>query len=134
VPHGQFAKVVPEACGIVCKALNAAGVQGAGRQVAVYLNFSEGRFDLEIGAEVRSAIASLGEVVASALPAGEAATTTHFGPYSGLGQAHDAFRRWSASQNLALDGRCWEMYGHPLPEWNSDPSKIRTDVFYLLKR
>jgi hypothetical protein len=31
-----------------------------------------------------------------------------------------------------LAGPNWEVYGHWQDEWNSDPSKIRTDVFYLL--
>jgi hypothetical protein len=31
-----------------------------------------------------------------------------------------------------LAGPNWEVYGHWTDEWNSDPAKIRTDVFYLL--
>jgi hypothetical protein len=31
-----------------------------------------------------------------------------------------------------LAGPQWEIYGHWLPEWNKDPSQIRTDVYYLL--
>jgi len=36
-------------------------------------------------------------------------------------------------QGRPLAGANWELYGHWLDEWNSDPSKIRTDIFYLLK-
>jgi hypothetical protein len=32
-----------------------------------------------------------------------------------------------------LAGPNWEIYGHWLDEWNNDPAKIRTDVFYLLQ-
>jgi hypothetical protein len=32
----------------------------------------------------------------------------------------------------ALAGPNWEVYGHWKDEWNSDPTKICTDVFYLL--
>ena len=35
---------------------------------------------------------------------------------------------------LALAGPNWEIYGHWVDEWNRDPSKIRTDVFYLIKK
>jgi hypothetical protein len=31
-----------------------------------------------------------------------------------------------------LAGPNWEVYGHWKDEWNSDPSKICTDVFYLV--
>jgi hypothetical protein len=37
------------------------------------------------------------------------------------------------AQGHELAGPSWEVYGHWLDEWNSDPRKIRTDVFYLLK-
>jgi effector-binding domain-containing protein len=33
-----------------------------------------------------------------------------------------------------LTGPSWEIYGHWQPEWNSDPSQIRTDVFYQVTR
>ena len=32
-----------------------------------------------------------------------------------------------------LAGPNWEIYGHWVDEWNRDPTKIRTEVFYLLK-
>jgi effector-binding domain-containing protein len=62
------------------------------------------------------------------------ATTVHFGPYQRLGDAHAAIRQWCAEQGHALMGTCWEIYGHWEEIWNSDPSKIRTDVFHLLER
>ncbi|MDB5328046.1 MAG: Bacterial transcription activator, effector binding domain, partial [Phycisphaerales bacterium] len=33
----------------------------------------------------------------------------------------------------AMAGPNWELYGHWDQSWNDDPSKIRTDVYYLLK-
>jgi effector-binding domain-containing protein len=131
-PRNQLSKVVPEACGLVWNAIKAAGAQG-GRHVALYLGASEGLVSVEIGAEVASPFPGHGEVVASATPAGEVATAAHFGPYGSLGRAHDAIKKACSLRDLPLDGRSWEVYGHWLPEWNSDPSKIRTDVFYLIK-
>jgi hypothetical protein len=54
------------------------------------------------------------------------------GPYGGLGAAHQALRDWCAANARTPAGVSWELYGHWLPEWNADPSKVRTDVFYLL--
>ena len=33
----------------------------------------------------------------------------------------------------ALAGPNWEIYGHWQEDWNEDPAKIRTEVFYLLE-
>jgi effector-binding domain-containing protein len=111
----------------VCSAPNRS--RGAGRHVAVYL---DDQINLEVGAEVDAPFAGHGEVVGSATPSGPVATTTHYGPYRQLGEAHEAIRRWCASKGYRLAGPSWEVYGHWEDEWNSDPTKIRTDVFYLL--
>ena len=126
----DLSKVVPEACGTVWNVVRAQQIAGAGRHIAVYLN---GNIDLEVGVELETPFAGYGEVVGSATPAGTVATTTHFGPYGRLHEAHDAIRQWCADQGHTLAGPSWEIYGHWVDEWNSDPSKIRTDVFYLLK-
>jgi len=60
------------------------------------------------------------------------ASTTHLGPYAGLGAAHDAIHQWCRANNHRLAGPSWEIYGHWDPEWDADPSRIRTDVYYLL--
>ena len=72
-------------------------------------------------------------MVRSATPAGAVAWTTHLGPYAGLGAAHDAVHRWSAANGRKLAGPRWEVYGHWQEEWSSSPSRIRTDVYYLLE-
>jgi effector-binding domain-containing protein len=61
------------------------------------------------------------------------ATTVHLGPYQKLGEAHGAIKEWCARNGYALASPKWEIYGHWLEEWNKDPSKILTDVFYLLR-
>lgn len=130
---GRLGPVVQEACGTVWNALKAAGVKGAGRHVSVYLGRSGGQVDMEVGVEVPAPIGPHGEVFDSTTPAGEVATVTHFGPYGGLADAHNAIRDWCAANGRSTGAASWEVYGHWLPEWNQDPSKIRTDVFYLLK-
>jgi effector-binding domain-containing protein len=126
----QLSQVIPQACGEVWNAIRASGVQGAGRNVAVYL---DNEMNLEIGVELDVPLAAIGGVIPSKLPSGTVATTTHLGPYHGLGNAHQAVIEWCKSQGHELVRPCWETYGHWVEEWNQDPSKIRTDVFYLLK-
>ncbi len=126
----ELSKVVPEACGIVWAVLRAQRISGAGRHVAVYL---DDQINLEVGVELNLPFAGHGEVVASALPAGMVATATHFGPYPNLCKTHQAIRDWCAKHGHLLAGPNWEIYDHWTEEWNRDASKIRTDIFYLLK-
>jgi effector-binding domain-containing protein len=78
-------------------------------------------------------VAVSGELVSSQLPAGNVATTTHFGPYQLLGNAHAAIVDRCHADGHTMAGLNWELYGHWIDEWNHDPAKIRTDVYYLLK-
>ena len=125
----QLSRVVPEACGIVWNVLRANGVTGAGRHVAVYWDCE---INLDVGVEMPTPFAGCGEVVGSATPAGPVATTIHYGPYQQLHAAHEAIRHWCMASGYPLAGPNWEIYDHWKDEWNRDPSKVRTDVFYLL--
>src|SRR5262245_36951022 len=125
----ELSKVVPAACGTVWNVIRSQQVSGAGRHVAVYLDC---QINLEVGVELDGPFAGHGEVVVSATPPGLVATTTHFGPYQQLHQAHEAIRNWCAANGQVLAGPGWEGYGHWKDEWNSDPTKIRTAVFCLI--
>jgi effector-binding domain-containing protein len=125
----ELPKVVPEACGIVWNLIKAQQISGAGRHVAVYY---DDQINLEVGVELSSPATVSGELIRSSTPAGRVATTTHFGPYQLLHEAHRAIRDWCAAEGHATAGTNWEIYGHWLDEWNRDPTKIRTDFFYLL--
>ena len=54
------------------------------------------------------------------------------GPYQRLGEAHMAIPDWCTSHGHTRAGPNWELYGHWKEAGNTDPSQIRTDVFYLL--
>lgn len=125
----ELAKVVPAACGTVWEVVRSQQLRGAGRHVALYLDCE---INLEVGVELDGPFAGHGEVVPSATPAGLVATTTHLGPYHLLHGAHEAIRRWCDANGHTFAGPSWEVYGHWDEAWNTDPSKIRTDVFYLL--
>ena len=121
--------VVPEACGKVWALVKSQGIAKAGRLVAVYL---DSQINLEVGVELDSPIVGAGDLIGSAIPAGRVAAMTHFGPYQRLPAAHTAIRLWCATHGHALAGPNWELYGHWRDEWNQDPSKIVTEVVYLL--
>ncbi|MBP3957812.1 GyrI-like domain-containing protein [Gemmata sp. G18] len=125
----ELSKVVPDACGVVWSALRAQQVAGAGRHVAIYL---DDQINLEVGVELDAPFAGYGEVVGSVTPGGLVATTTHYGSYGRLNEAHDAIHLWCGSNGHRLTGPRWEVYGHWQDEWNNDPTKIHTDIFHLL--
>jgi effector-binding domain-containing protein len=124
----ELSRVVPHCCGLVWNVVRAQQAQ-AGRHVAIYW---DGSIRLEVGVELDGPFAEEGEVVRSATPAGPVAWATHLGPYGGLGVAHDTVRQWCRTNDRRLAGPNWEIYGHWQSEWNTDPSQIRTDVYYLL--
>jgi len=129
VPAKELAQFVPAACGEVWSFIRAAGLPRPGRHLALYL---DAQGSVEVGAEVSEPFASNERVHCSQLPAGRAATTVHFGPYGRLTDAHAAVREWCAEHGHRCSGVSWEIYGHWEESWNTDSSKIRTDVFYLL--
>ena len=124
----ELSRVVPKCCGLVWEVMRAQKVK-AGRHVAIY--WDDG-IRLEVGVELQAPFSEQGEVVRSATPAGVVASTTHLGPYAGLGAAHDAVHQWCRANNHRLAGPSWEVYAHWDPEWDADPSRIRTDVYYLV--
>jgi effector-binding domain-containing protein len=129
VPASELSKFVPAACGEVWSFIRSARLPRPGRHVALYL--AEGL--VEVGAEVAEPFVGNERVHYSQLPAGRVVTTTHFGPYQHLGDAHSQVRQWCAAHGHRLSNICWEIYGHWDASWNADPSRIRTDVFHLLE-
>jgi effector-binding domain-containing protein len=122
----ELAVVVPRGCGEVWAFIRSAGRPRPGRHLALYL---DGEINLEVGVEVDQPFAGDGRVVCSNTPAGMVATAVHMGPYDRLGGAHAAIVRWCSENGHVPAGPNWEVYGH----WEDDPSKLRTDVFYLLQ-
>jgi effector-binding domain-containing protein len=129
VRPSDLGRVVPECCGLVWNVLRAQQARG-GRHIAIYW---DNAIRIEVGAEVFGPFLERNEVVRGATPAGLIATTTHLGPYVGLGAAHKAVQEWCRANGHRLAGPKWEIYGHWQPEWDTDPSQIRTDVYYLLE-
>jgi len=101
-----------------------------GRHVTLYLDANG---SVEVGAEVSAPFAGNDRIHCSALPAGRVATTAHFGPYQHLSTAHKAIHQWCDEHGHRRSPISWEIYGHWDESWNTDPAKIRTDIFYLLE-
>jgi len=85
--------------------------------------------DVAFGVGVTAPFVAVGAVKPTELPVGEAATTTHWGSYAGLGAAHAAVEEWCPILGRRSAGVIWEVYGH----WTDDEAQLRTDVFHLLE-
>jgi effector-binding domain-containing protein len=105
--------------------LKASDVGHSGHNVMLYKDDVP---NVEVGVEVDAPFTATSPVVASALPAGEAATTLHCGPYEGLDEAHRAVWKWCAANGRQPSGPRWEIYG----DWHEDSAQLQTEVYYLL--
>lgn len=84
--------------------------------------------NVEVGVQVSGAFDPIGDVVASTLPGGLAATATHTGPIDRIGDTHEAVREWSKANGYQLAGPHWEIYGDP----DSTTGNFDVDVFWLI--
>jgi effector-binding domain-containing protein len=126
----ELAQFVPAACGEVWSFIRSARLPRPGRHVALSL---DDKGSVEVGAEVSEPFVGNDRVLCSQLPTGRVATTIHLGPYALLSNAHAAIREWCAGHGHQLLNISWEIYGHWQENWNTNPSNIRTDVYYLLQ-
>lgn len=129
VPMGR----VPEYFGKCLDQVYAAAREGKiavdGQNIFLYHPRPDGDLDVVFGVGTATAFEPVGAVEFLQTPAGVAATTTHWGDYSGLRSAHDALQAWCKANQQALAGASWEVYGH----WSDDPARVRTDIYYLLR-
>jgi effector-binding domain-containing protein len=102
------------------------GLRTDGDNVAIYW---ENDGSVEVGVQVTRRFEATDEVICSATPAGTVAHAIHYGRYDQLGAAHQKVRKWCAENGRTLVPPFWEVYGC----WYDDWSKVRTDVYYLLK-
>ncbi|HEV2239086.1 MAG TPA: GyrI-like domain-containing protein [Ktedonobacterales bacterium] len=105
--------------------LRAGGIERGCRNIMLYWDDTP---RVEVGVELLVPCPLTGPVVASTLPAGQAAKTVHHGSYAGLVDAHQAVRDWCAREGRRPVGTRWEVYG----PHNADPAKVWTEVYYLL--
>jgi len=121
----HFPALWGELLGEVWGCLRATGIHRGCRNIMLYLDSAP---SVEVGVLLDRPCPLSGRVVASALPAGTAATTVHRGPFGEVGAAHDAVVGWCAAHRYRLSGIRWEIYG----PHNDDPAQQWTEVYWLL--
>ena len=124
----QFASLWAPLLAEVWEVVSARSEIAPGRNVMLYRDDVP---NVEVGVELDGTLsAPSGRVVASALPAGRAATTVARGAPSpgGIAAAHAAVVEWCDANGHSRTGVRWEVYDH----WRDDPDTFETAVHWLL--
>jgi effector-binding domain-containing protein len=121
----EYPSLWRELSGEVWACLRAAGITRGCPNVMLYRDDVP---NVEVGVLLDQPPPLTGRVTASTLPVGRVATTTHRGPYAGLGAAHAAVADWCGRNGIRPAGPRWEIYG----PHDDDPAQLRTDVYWML--
>lgn len=100
-----------------------------GHNVVVYYPGQGGTFPIVAGVEVFTDFADHGEVRPASTPSGDTAATAHYGEYSDMAGPYEALEQWCKDNGRRAAGVSWEICG----DWDDDPVKRRTDVYFLLE-
>lgn len=110
-------------------ALGAQGIQPR-EAFGRYGAMQDGVADIEVGFVVDGPVEAGGGVLASELPAGEYATSTHVGPYEGLQGSWEALGDWIQQQGRTSGQTVFEVYVDNPSTTSADV--VTTDLFWSL--
>ena len=100
-----------------------------GHNVVIYHSGAGGVLTVDVGVERFTDFDARGQIRCTLTPSGDVATTAHYGEYSAMAPAYAALEQWFRDTGRRPAGVSWEVYG----DWDDDPAKRRTDVYFLLE-
>jgi effector-binding domain-containing protein len=110
------------------------GIWQDGHNVFLYHHEPGGRLtspaglEVDFGVEVSCSFPDAGDVRCIETPVGEAAIAIHRGPYQTMYGTHQPIHAAIAAKGRRVGGHSLEIYG----DQNDDPSKLETEIIYLL--
>lgn len=128
VPRGRVGQFFARSLDQVYAAGKAGQVELDGQNIFIYRAATPTELTVDFCVGAKAPFEAVGAVQPLATPAGIAVMTTHRGDYARLMDANTAIIDWCRANNRRRAGPSWEVYGH----WDPDPSKLRTDVYWLL--
>jgi effector-binding domain-containing protein len=112
---------------VIWPLLRAQGVK-FGHNVVVYHGGDATSLSIEVGVEAFTDFTEQDGVGRSATPSGDVVAAAHYGDYAEMAPAYAALEQWCADNARRWTGVSWEVYG----DWEDDPTKRRTDIYFLL--
>ncbi len=88
-------------------------------------------FTVEAGMPVATPDSGEGDIYGTELAGGSAITTDYYGPYDGLGAAHEALKAWAIDHGHQPESGGWEVYETD-PGSEPDSNKWLTRVYLSL--
>lgn len=104
----------------------------AGAPYVRYYSFSPNCVDFEAGLPVFAPIKGKGRVTAGTLPAGQALSALHAGPFETLEAAYNALKSWSKKHDIEPAGDLRQVYTID-PVQAPDPRAWRTELLLPIK-
>ena len=123
--------VIGKAYGAIAQHLGGLGEAPAGPPFAAYYNMDMHDLDVEMGFPVRKPLAGQGEIKASQIPGGKAATCLHTGPYSDLHTGYQALSDWVKQGGYQTTGVAYEIYLNDPTQ--TPPQELKTLLMFPLK-
>lgn len=120
-----------ESFGAIGHYLAEVGGQMAGAPYAAFYNMDMQDLDVEIGFPVQGQIPGRGDIQASHVPGGQAASGIFTGPYSEMEPAYEAIAKWMTEKGLEPTGVAYEFYIDDPAE--TPMEKVRTQIYFPLK-
>ena len=120
-----------QAYGAIAQYLGELGEQPAGSPFTAYHNMDMQNLDVEIGFPISKKLPGRGDIRASEIPGGEAATCLHVGPYSEIAPAYNALAQWMEENGYEPSGVAYEMYLNDPQQ--VPPQELQTQIVFPLK-
>ena len=129
VSRDEIAAACADSFGRTWQWLAGKGIAPAGMPISIYhhVDHEAGRYDIQPCLVVAEAIDGEGDITAGTTSAGPALTTTHTGPYEGLGDAWTAIFEFAGEKGIVPTASPWEEYVDDPGE--VEPAKLRTKIF-----
>ena len=127
----NMSSVLGQAYGKIFQYLGELGEHPAGPPFVVYFNEDMENLEIAAGLPVARDLEGRGDVEASELPGGKAATCLHIGPYRQIDKAYAALTEWIGDHGYEVAGAPYEMYLNDPQE--TPEEELQTQVVFPIK-
>lgn len=125
----KIAQAMGDAFGEVFGFIGQAGITPLSQPITVYHGMDPEtlRFQAGVFVTAEDAAKATAPVQAGELPAGDAMSTVHVGPYDNLNQSHGALWKHMEAEGIPGAMPVWEIYIDDPAD--IDPAKLRTEIY-----